>query len=121
MLRIRLQRLGRRNRPFYRIGAIDSRTRREGAMVERLGWYDPVARDPAKQVNLNGERIQFWLSKGAVPSDTVRDLLARADLLPAKMKAEWEADRKADRARVEKRKADAAAAAAAATEEKKES
>ncbi|MBX3364287.1 MAG: 30S ribosomal protein S16 [Phycisphaeraceae bacterium] len=118
MLRIRLQRLGRHNRPFYRIGAIDIRTRREGAMVENLGWYDPVASDKSKQVHLKSDRIQHWLSKGAVPSETVRDLLGKADLLPERMKAEWEADRKHARLRVEKKKAAAAAAAAPAEGDK---
>ena len=114
MVRLRLQRLGRRNRPFYRLSAIEKRTRRNGVVIEQLGWYDPVAADPSKQVSLNGERIQYWLSKGAQPSETVADLLARNDLLTPKLKTQWEADRKAARDRVEARKAATAAAEAAA-------
>ncbi|MCC7388948.1 MAG: 30S ribosomal protein S16 [Phycisphaerales bacterium] len=95
MVRLRLARLGRRNRPFYRLHAIEKRNRRNGAVLEQLGWYDPVASDPEKQLQLNAERITHWLSQGAQPSETVADLLAKHDLLPPKMKAKWEADRKA--------------------------
>ena len=94
MVRLRLARLGRRNRPFYRLHAIEKRNRRNGAVLEQLGWYDPVCSDPEKQLSLNGERITYWLSQGAQPSETVADLLAKNDLLPPKMKAKWEADRK---------------------------
>lgn len=105
MVRLRLQRLGRRNRPFYRLNAIDKRTRRNGVVIEQLGWYDPIAADPEKQVHLNGERIKHWLGHGAQPSETVATLLAKNDLLPEKMKAQWEADRKRDRDRVDAIKA----------------
>lgn len=114
MVRLRLQRLGRRNRPFYRLNAIEKRTRRDGVVIEQLGWYDPVASDPEKQVSLNGERIRHWLEHGAQPSETVADLLAKNDLLTPKLKAKWEADRKTARERVEARKAAEAAAAAPA-------
>ncbi|MBK7405478.1 MAG: 30S ribosomal protein S16 [Phycisphaerales bacterium] len=116
MVRLRLQRLGRRNRPFYRLSAIEKRNRRNGVVLEQLGWYDPVSQDPAKQVQLNGERIKYWLSQGAQPSETVADLLSRADLLTPKLKAQWEADRKKARDRVEAKKAAEAAAAAPAAE-----
>jgi len=107
VLRIRMQRLGRRNRPFYRIAAIDQRTRRNGSVVEQLGLYDPLAGDPAKQIVLNEERIKYWLSVGAQPSDTVRDFLAHRSLVE---KGEWEKDRAWHREHV-KKKAEAAAAA----------
>ncbi|MCW5776023.1 MAG: 30S ribosomal protein S16 [Phycisphaeraceae bacterium] len=113
MVRIRLQRLGRRNRPFYRINAIAKRTRRDGRVIENLGWYDPVASDPAKQVSVNGERVRHWLSVGAQPSDTVRDLLARLNLLTAEERKAWEAQREIDRKRVDARKAAAPASAEA--------
>ncbi len=116
MLCIRMQRFGRRNRPFYRISAIDRRTRRDGAPVEELGWYNPVEKNPAKQISLNEERVKYWLSKGARPSETVRDMLAKRNLIDMKR---YEADRKADRAKVEAKKA-AADAAAAAGEAKKD-
>jgi small subunit ribosomal protein S16 len=114
MVRLRMQRLGRRNRPFYRINAIEKRNRRNGVVLERLGWYDPIAKDPEKQVKLEGERITHWLSQGAQPSETVATLLANHDLLPPKMRAKWEADRKTARERVEKIKTAADAEKAAA-------
>lgn len=121
MVRLRLQRLGRRNRPFYRLSAIEKRNRRNGKVLEQLGWYDPIAADPEKQLKLEGERITHWLSMGAQPTETVADLLAKNDLLPPKMKAQWEADRKAasDRTAAIKaaKEAEKAAAEAAAKAE----
>ncbi len=105
-----MQRLGRRNLPFYRINAVEKQTRRNGPVIEALGWFDPLANDPAKQVNINEERIKFWLSKGAQPSDTVRDFLAKRGI--GDLKA-WEKDRAHDRKMVELNKAKAAAAAPA--------
>ncbi|MEM1329791.1 MAG: 30S ribosomal protein S16 [Planctomycetota bacterium] len=114
MVRIRMQRLGRRNRPFYRINAMDSRTRRNGAVIENLGWYDPVAPDEDKQVHLKEERIRHWLEKGAQPSDTMADMLGKRGLLPEKMHAAWEKDRRVKRERVEKIQAEKRAAEEAA-------
>lgn len=110
MVRIRLQRMGRTHRPFYRIQVTDGRRRRDGAAIEQLGWYDPIAADPAKQMSLNEERIKYWLSVGAQPSDTMKDVLAKRNLIDTK---EWEAQRAQSRQRVE-----AAKAAAAPTEAK---
>lgn len=93
MVRIRMQRLGRTHRPFYRINAIDQRTRRNGRVLEALGHYDPMVKDEDKQVVLKIEEIKAWLAKGAQPSDTVRDMLGRADILEGDMKTQWEADR----------------------------
>lgn len=119
MVRIRMQRQGRRNLPFYRISAVHQKSRRDGRVIEALGWFDPLASDPSKQIELNAERIQYWLSVGAQPSDTVRDMLGRANLLPEKLRQQWEADRKAAREDVEKKKAAAAAAAEPKAEQKK--
>ena len=77
-VKIRLKRLGRRNRPFYRIVAIDSRTRRDGPEIERLGWFDPLKTDVA--VDLDEDRIIHWLQKGAQPSETVRNILSSIGL-----------------------------------------
>ncbi len=79
-VRIRLTRLGRRNRPFYRIGAFDNRTRRDGEMIEQLGHYDPLNKNEAEQVRLNEERIRYWLSVGAKPSETVASFLRKAKI-----------------------------------------
>ncbi|MCC6227808.1 MAG: 30S ribosomal protein S16 [Phycisphaerales bacterium] len=115
VVRIRLQRLGRHNRPFYRINAVDKRTRRDGSAIEQLGWYDPMAKDPAKQLELNEERVKYWISVGAQPSETLRDVLAKRNLVDV---AAWEKDREQDRKMVEAKKA-AAAAAGEKKEEKK--
>lgn len=93
MVRLRMQRFGRRHRPFYRINAIDQRTRRNGKVIENLGHYDPMHPDEAAQVVLKPEPIRAWLDKGAQPSETVRDLLATHDILNAEEMAAWEAGR----------------------------
>mmetsp|Transcript_6777 Transcript_6777/g.28856 ORF Transcript_6777/g.28856 Transcript_6777/m.28856 type:complete len:123 (+) Transcript_6777:1252-1620(+) len=74
MVKIRFTRLGRIRSPFYRIIAIDSRKRRDGAPLEELGWYDPIK----KQSNLNAPAIKAWLAKGAQPSETVGALLRKS-------------------------------------------
>ncbi len=79
-VRLRLKRFGRRNRPFYRICAIDGRRRRDGRTLEDLGYYDPAARDAEKQYKLNTERIRYWLEQGAEPSETVRSLLRKSGI-----------------------------------------
>ena len=56
---------------------MDCRSPRDGRVIEELGWYDPNAKEPEKQVALNRERIEHWLQIGAQPSETVRDLLKR--------------------------------------------
>jgi len=114
MVRIRLKRMGRRNRPFFRINAIEKRTKRDGKIIEKLGWYDPIEKNPEKAMKLDIERIKYWLSKGAQPSDTMNDILARQGLIDAE---KWKAVRKA---RMEARlKARAAAEAKAAAGDKK--
>lgn len=76
-VRIRMTRMGRRHRPFFRINAIESRAPRDGRILEKLGHYDPLEKDAAKQIVLNRERIEFWLGQGATPSDTVAEVLLR--------------------------------------------
>lgn len=94
-----MQRLGRTHRPFYRINAVDVRVKRDGKVIERLGWYNPVEQDPEKQVHLESDRIKDWLARGARPSDTVMDILGHRELLGEKLKAEWEATRETGMAR----------------------
>lgn len=79
-VRIRLQRLGRRNRPFYRVVATDSRSPRNGRALEILGTYNPIETDDAKVAELKPERIEHWLSVGAKPSETVTSLLKRSGI-----------------------------------------
>lgn len=76
-VRLRLKRLGRKNRAFFRMGAFDSRTRRNGRAIEELGNYDPHLEDEGKKYNLNRERIEYWLSVGAKPTNTVASILLR--------------------------------------------
>ena len=75
MLAIRLRRTGSKKRPFYRVVVADSRTARDSSFVEILGHYNP--RTKPALVDVNKERVDFWLKKGAQPSDTVRTLIAR--------------------------------------------
>ncbi|KAJ4796120.1 30S ribosomal protein S16 [Rhynchospora pubera] len=82
-VRIRLARFGCRNRPFYRVMAADSRSPRDGKHLEVLGYYNPLpGQDGGKRMGLNFDRIKYWLSVGAQPSDPVQRLLFRAGLLP---------------------------------------
>ena len=75
MVKIRLKRLGRRHRPFYRINAMETRNPRDGRVLEELGYYDPLVEDKSKQVKINAERVRYWLENGAQTSETVRNLL----------------------------------------------
>jgi small subunit ribosomal protein S16 len=75
MLAIRLRRMGSTKKPFFRVVVVEARTARDTRFVENVGTYNPRAK-PA-QVELNKERVQHWVEKGAKPSDTVRTLLAK--------------------------------------------
>jgi len=75
LLAIRLARMGKKKKPFYRVVVIEKRRARDSRFVEVVGTYDPL-KDPA-QVNLKADRVHYWLSQGAQPSDTVRSLLRR--------------------------------------------
>ncbi|GAB5496277.1 MAG: hypothetical protein Phyf2KO_13570 [Phycisphaerales bacterium] len=110
MVKLRFQRHGRTHRPFYRLVAVDARFKRNGKYLERLGWFNPTPGEGEKNLELDGDRIKYWLSVGAQPSDTVRDLLADNDLLTPKLAAKREKDREMDNKRREKREAAAAAA-----------
>ncbi len=78
MVRLRLKRLGRKNRPYYRIAAFDARSPRDGrALDEDLGRYDPLEPDNSKKVTLNRERIVAWLDKGAQPTAAVAAILKK--------------------------------------------
>ncbi len=76
-VKLRLKRMGRTHCPFFRLAAMETRNPRDGRVLEELGFYDPANKQEAQQVELNTERIQYWLSVGAVPSDTVRHLLKK--------------------------------------------
>jgi small subunit ribosomal protein S16 len=134
-VRLRLRRMGRKKKPFYRIVAADQRKARTGGFLEVLGIYDPLLK-PHK-VEINEERIAYWLERGAQPSDTVRSLLKQKGItykrelakkgLPAEQIVEemrkWEViqiekgrRREAAKARAKKTKAEKAEAAEAKPE-----
>ncbi len=74
-VKIRMKRMGAKKKPFYRIVVADSRTPRDGRFIEEIGYYNPL-RDPA-EINVDAERVKYWISQGAQPSDTVRALLKK--------------------------------------------
>ena len=75
MLTIRLARSGAKKRPFYHISVADSRMPRDGRFVERVGYYNPIASGQEIKLQIDVERIDYWISKGAQPSDRVLNLL----------------------------------------------
>lgn len=81
MVRIRMQRMGRRHLNYFRINAIEKRVKRDGQVLENLGWYNPQAKDKAKQLHLEVDRIKHWLAAGAQPSDTVANMLVAHGLM----------------------------------------
>lgn len=127
-LAIRLSRGGRKKRPFYRIIVADKRMPRDGRYIEKLGTYNPLlASDDANRVTLVTDRIQYWLSQGAQPSERVALFLGQAGLIdmpkqsvrPKKSEASEKTKmRVADKqAKIEAAKAAAEAAKAAPAEE----
>jgi small subunit ribosomal protein S16 len=72
--------LGRSNAAFFRLNAMDSRSPRDGRVIEELGYYDPRNKDQAKQFVAKIDRCKYWLDTGAVPSETVSSLLKKAGL-----------------------------------------
>ena len=78
-VKIRLTRMGKKKTPFYRIVVADERTRRDGAPIEEIGYYDPMT-NPAN-VKIDAEKATKWLNNGAQPTDTVRSLLKKAEII----------------------------------------
>ncbi len=78
-VRIRLQRHGRKKRPFYRLVAADARAQRDGVFLERLGYYNPLT-DPA-EISIDEEKALKWLRRGAQPTDTAKRLLSKRGIL----------------------------------------
>jgi small subunit ribosomal protein S16 len=130
-VRIRLKKMGRKHKPFFRVCATDARAARDGRVIEELGYYDPMVRDTDARAILNGERIDYWMGVGAQPSDKVAVLIKKygtngTHLEQQKAALEQISNRKqqaavaaanAQRALAEKLKADEEAAAAKKAEE----
>ena len=74
MVKIRLTRGGAKKRPFYHIIVTDSRSARDGRNIERVGYYNPIAAGAEKRVELDTERVKFWVGQGAQMTDKVADL-----------------------------------------------
>ena len=74
---LRMKRMGRKNREYYRICATDRRSPRDGRVIEELGTYDPHVSETDARCTLNGPRVDYWLSVGAQPSDAVRVLIRK--------------------------------------------
>ncbi len=80
MVRIRLWRGGKKGRPSYRVVVVDSRSRRDGRVIENVGFYDPLTRPATVQLSM--DRIHSWIGKGAQMSESVRSLVKNAETLP---------------------------------------
>lgn len=78
MVTIRLSRGGAKKRPFYHVVVTDSRNNRDGRYIERLGFFNPIARGKEVRLQLNDERIGYWISQGAQASDRVASLMKEA-------------------------------------------
>ena len=78
MVTIRLSRGGAKKRPFYHVVVTDSRSRRDGRYIERVGYFNPLARGAEKRLELSLDRVEHWVSKGAGTSDRVNTLIKEA-------------------------------------------
>jgi len=80
LLKIRLTRMGAKKKPFYRVVVMERRQARDGRFVEIVGHYDPATNPPSVELDL--ERVRYWMAKGAQPSETVSSLVKRAATVP---------------------------------------
>lgn len=78
MVKLRLKRMGSKKKPYYRIVAADSRDRRDGSFLELVGTYSPLENS---KININEEVALKWLKNGAMPTDTVKNLLSKAGIM----------------------------------------
>ena len=78
-VKIRLTRMGKKKNPFYRVVVADERSRRDGAPIEEIGYYTPMT-EPA-DIKIDAEKAQKWLANGAQPTDTVRALLKKSEII----------------------------------------
>ena len=78
MVTIRLARGGSKKRPFYHLNVTDSRSARNGRFIERVGFFNPIARGQEERLRVDQERVEYWVGQGATLSDRVSKLLAEA-------------------------------------------
>ncbi len=78
-VKIRLKRMGAKKNPFYRVVVADSRSPRDGKFIEEIGYYNPMT-EPA-EIKIDGEKANKWIANGAQPTDTVRALLKKSDII----------------------------------------
>jgi len=78
MVTIRLARGGSKKRPFYHVHVTDSRRSRDGRYIERVGFFNPIARGQEERIRIDAERVEYWVSKGAQCSERVLNLLQQA-------------------------------------------
>ncbi len=78
MVTIRLARGGSKKRPFYHVNVTDSRKSRDGRYIERLGFFNPIARGQEERIRIDAERVEYWVSQGAQCSDRVKKLMKEA-------------------------------------------
>lgn len=76
-VRIRMKRMGRKHRPFFRICIMDARSPRDGKAIEEVGYYDPMVSDKSQRVSLKMDRVDHWISVGAQPSENVATLIKK--------------------------------------------
>ncbi len=110
MVRIRMKRLGRKNRPFYRVCVVDGRRPRDGRVLEELGHYDPMCKEVDARAILRGERIDYWLSVGAQASEACAVLIKKYGSKGTHLAKQAEALEKLGRAPKTKPAAEAVAA-----------
>jgi len=109
-VKLRLKRMGRSNAAFFRLSAIDSRSPRDGRVIEELGHYDPRHKDQSKQFVAKLDRCKYWLDTGAIPSETVSSLLKKNGLEHKQLRLPKPGKPKAAAVEGEKKEAPAAAA-----------
>lgn len=83
---IRMKRMGRKNRAYYRICAADKRSPRDGRIIEAIGYYLPLMPREGEQLKLDADRVKYWLSVGAIPSETVASMIKRTGIEMPKRK-----------------------------------
>jgi len=85
-VKLRFKRIGHKNAPVYRLNAVDSRSPRDGRVIEELGFYNPREKDKTKQFTAQLDKCRAWLDKGAIPSETVSSLLKKSGVEHGQLK-----------------------------------